>query len=54
VPCEAARIQRIAERRAEIARLGKPPLRRARYRAALRHRAGLPQLDLVDMLVRAP
>jgi hypothetical protein len=29
-------------------------IRRARYRAALRHRAASPQGDLVDLVVRAP
>lgn len=31
-----------------------PPMRRAQYRAALLHRQKLPQMDMIDMIVRAP
>jgi hypothetical protein len=44
---------RIAARRAEIAAGDKPRSRRS-YRAALKHRASSPQLDLVDLLVGSP
>jgi hypothetical protein len=36
------------------ARPKRPPITRARYRAALRRRQAAPQLDLVDLIVAAP
>jgi hypothetical protein len=49
---DTERAERIRQRRTEIAR--NPPISRASYRAALRHRNASPQLDLVDRLVRSP
>jgi hypothetical protein len=50
---EITREQRCAETRAAIAARGGIGTR-ASYRAALRHRQSLDQLDLVDLIVRTP
>ena len=50
---EVTRPARCAATLAEIQAKGGLPTRGS-YRAALRHRQSLPQLDLVDLIVRAP
>jgi hypothetical protein len=50
---EITRPARCAETLANIKARGGLPTR-ASYRAALRHRQSLDQLDLVDLIVRAP
>lgn len=50
---ETTRPARCAETLAKIKASGGLPTR-ASYRAALRHRQSLDQLDLIDLIVRAP